>query len=200
MDWKPKTKFDTAKPQDLDCLVAVHPRPQAAPSPQLRSLDQTCRHGISLDVAQQGQQVVVTLHRETLEPSLIEVPVPHGSVRNAPAHRVRVSTLPEEACQLTILLRPDNKVPVIGQNTIRQDTQRLPLVRLDHDPLERLKVSLLSEHMHPADRSVKDVINQSPRRYSRCSWHSRKGYQNAGPASILVASPFPSRHRWRTGG
>jgi hypothetical protein len=33
----------------------------------------------------------------------------------------------------------------------RQDTNGLPLVRLDHDALERLKIGLLAEHLHPAD-------------------------------------------------
>jgi hypothetical protein len=33
----------------------------------------------------------------------------------------------------------------------RQDTNGLPLVRLDHDALERLKIGLLAEHPHPSD-------------------------------------------------
>jgi hypothetical protein len=39
----------------------------------------------------------------------------------------------------------------LDKNTIRQDTDWLPLVRFDHDALERLKVGLLAEHMHPPD-------------------------------------------------
>jgi hypothetical protein len=33
-----------------------------------------------------GQQMLVTLNREALEASLIEMPVSHGPVRHAPAH------------------------------------------------------------------------------------------------------------------
>jgi hypothetical protein len=29
-----------------------------------------------------------------------------------------------------------------------------------------------AEHVHPPDRSVQDVINESPRSYPRCSWHA----------------------------
>ena len=65
-------------------------------------------------------------------------------------------------------------------------------MRLNHDALERLEVGLLSEHMHPPDRSVKDVINKSTGCDSGCSWHHSNGYQNAGSMSILVASLFPS--------
>jgi hypothetical protein len=58
-----------------------------------------------------------------------------------------------------------------GQNAIRLDTNALPQVRLNHDALERLKLGLLAEHMHPADGSVKDVIDKARGRYTRCSWH-----------------------------
>ena len=57
----------------------------------------------------------------------------------------------EKIRHLTVRRRPNNEVPVVRQNTIRQDTNGLPLVRLDHDALERLKIGLLAEHMHPAD-------------------------------------------------
>jgi hypothetical protein len=36
----------------------------------------------------------------------------------------------------------------------------LPQVRLNHDTLERLKVGLLADYMHPADGSVHDVIDK----------------------------------------
>jgi hypothetical protein len=35
----------------------------------------------------------------------------------------------------------------------------LPQVRLNHEALERLKGGLRAEHMHPADGSVQDVID-----------------------------------------
>jgi len=49
---------------------------------------------------------------------------------------------------------------MVGQDTISQDADWLPLVCLDHDALERLKVILLSEHVHLPGRSVQDVIDQ----------------------------------------
>ena len=68
-------------------------------------------------------------------------------------YRARVREPPEVVGQSTVLLRPRDKVPVIGQNTIRQDAKRLPQVRFNHDPLERLKFGVLTEHVHPPDRS-----------------------------------------------
>ena len=57
--------------------------------------------------------MVVTLYRKTLESALIEVPVPHRPVRNAPPHRVHMRDPTEKVRQLTILLRPDHKVPMV---------------------------------------------------------------------------------------
>ena len=38
----------------------------------------------------------------------------------------------------------------------------LPQVRFNHDPLERLKVGVLTEHVHPPERSVQHMINETP--------------------------------------
>ena len=92
---------------------------------------------------------------------------------------------------MTVLLRPDNKVPVIGQDTVRQDTYWLPLVCLNHDALKRLKVDLLPEQMHLPGRSVQDVINKAARGHSRCSRHSFESYMDDGEATILATSQFP---------
>ena len=140
----------------------------------------------------------IALYGQTLESSLIHVPVTHGPMRHAPAHGVRVRQPPKKVRQLTILLRPDDKLPLVGQNTIRQNTDRLPRVRLNHDALKLLEVGNLAEHPHPADRSVQDVINESTRSHSRCSWHNSYRYPNRGSASILIASLFRSRDQLRS--
>jgi hypothetical protein len=51
--------------------------------------------------------MVVTLHRETLESSSIEVAVPDRPVRNAPAYGVRVREPPKKVRQLAVFLRPN---------------------------------------------------------------------------------------------
>src|SRR5208337_5229294 len=66
----------------LDRIVPMIPRPQAAPTPDLRSRNTPCTHGIPLDVSQNGQQMFVALHREALESSLIKMSVTHGPMRD----------------------------------------------------------------------------------------------------------------------
>ena len=107
----------------------MHPRPQAAPTPVLRPRDQPGPHSIPLDVPQDGQQMLVALHREALEPSLIQMTVPDGPVRDPPTHRMRVCQPTEEGRHLAVCVRPDGEVPVVGQDAVGQDADRVPLVR-----------------------------------------------------------------------
>ena len=72
----------------------------------LRPRDQPGPHSIPLDVPQDGQQMVVTLHREALEPSLIQMTVPDGPVRDPPTHRMRVCQPTEEGRHLAVCVRP----------------------------------------------------------------------------------------------
>ena len=125
-----------------------------------------------------------------MRPPATELSPRSAPMRYSPAHGVRVRQPPKKARQLAVLFRPDNKLPLVGQNTIRQNTDRSTLVRLNHDALELLEVGNLAEHPHPADRSVQYVINKPTRCDSRCSWHNTYRYQNRGATSILTASLF----------
>ena len=130
-------------------------------------------HSVPVDVPQDGQQMFVARHRESLkpEPSLIQMTVPDGPVRDPPTHRMRVCQPTEEGRHLAVCVRPDGEVPVVGQDAGGQDADRVPLVRLDHDPLERLEVGVLAEEVHLADRSVQHMVHLPAGCFSRCSWH-----------------------------
>jgi len=99
------------------------------------------------------------------------VRIPPSGARRASARRACAPAAEKKSGQSTVILRPDNEVPMVGHNTVRQDTNGLPLVRLYHHALERLEVGVLAEHVHPPDRSVQDVINEPSRCYPRCSRH-----------------------------
>ncbi len=114
--------------------------------------------------------MVVALHREVLEPSLIQMTVPDGPVRDPPTHRMRVCQLTQEGRHLAVCVRPDGEVSVVGQDAVGQDADRVPLVRLDHDPLERLEVGVLAEEVPLADRSVQHMVHLPAGRFSRYAW------------------------------
>ena len=72
----------------------------------------------------------------------------------------------------------------------------MSLVRLDHDPLKRLEVGVLAKEVHPADRSVQDMVHLPARCFSRCSWHGQETYQKAvapvNTSCVPVFVPFLS--------
>ena len=74
--------------------------------------------------------------REALEPPLVQMPAAHRAVRHVPAHRVRVGQPAHEGGQLAVLPRPDHEVPVVPHQAPGQEPRRMPLLGLDHDPLE----------------------------------------------------------------
>ena len=123
----------------------MHPRPQAAPTPALCTRGEPGANGIPLDVPQYGQQRLAVLNWEALESSLIERTMPHGPMRDPPAHRVRVRQPSEEVGELSVCLGPDDKVPMVGQDAVRQNADRMSRVRFDDDALERLEVGVFAE-------------------------------------------------------
>ena len=72
----------------------------------------------SLDGSQNGPQMCVALHRESLESSLIQMSVTHGPMHDPPGHRMRVPQPTEESRDLAVGLRPDNKVPTPARRVL----------------------------------------------------------------------------------
>ena len=99
---------------------------------------------------------------------------------------------------LAVGLRPDDKVPVIGQDAIRQDADGVSVVGFDHDVLERLEVGVLAQEVHPAHRSVQGMVHLPILCFSRGSWYREQGTKERRPPPILAASPFPLRPRFRS--
>jgi hypothetical protein len=93
-------------------------------------------------------------------------------MRDPPAHRVGVRQPAEEGGHFPIGLRPDDEVPVVGQDAVRQDADRVPPVRLEQDAMERLEVGVLAEQAHPAHRAVQHVVDLPAGRVSCASWHA----------------------------
>jgi hypothetical protein len=137
--------------------------------------------------------VVIALYRKTLESSLIEVPVSHGSVRDAPAHRVRMRQPTEEVRRLTVPIRPDDKIPMVRQDTVRENPNRFTLVRLDHDAFETPQSRPPCGTCAPCQRIGSGRGTQTPRGQPRCSLDASPFPGNGRSAQILDASSFPSR-------
>ena len=92
-------------------------------------------------------------------------------VGHPPADGVRQRQPAEKAAHLSLMARPDHKMPVVAHHAVRQDRQRFPLASLDQNPLKSREVLFRAMHDEPAGRPVHDVVNQTRRDDSRSSSH-----------------------------
>jgi len=79
-----------------------------------------------------------------------------------PALGVRERQPPEEPRQVAVFTRPDDHAPVVGHDAPRHQPHPAPLLRRDHDPLEREVVGLVLEDRHPRIRPVNHVVHIPP--------------------------------------
>jgi hypothetical protein len=84
--------------------------------------------------------------------------IPHGPACDPPPHCVRARQPPETGDHLAIGLGPDHEKPVVGQDAAGQYADRMTLMRLDNDPLERHEAGVFSKETHLADRAVQKMI------------------------------------------
>ena len=50
-------------------------------------------------------------------------------------------------------------MPMVGQDTIRQDPKRMTLAGLNHDALERIVIAIIAKQMNTPNSPIEDVIN-----------------------------------------
>ncbi len=158
-------------PSIAQLRAPVTPGPKAAPRPVLRTADDAGRQGIPLHVSAHRQEVLVLLNGKALETPLIEVSAADCVVRHVPAHGMGVGQPPKIGSHFSFLLRPDHEVPVRSHGAPCQNPQGVPIVGLDHDPLESLEIGLFAKQGKPCHRPVQDVVHIAAGCCSCSSWH-----------------------------
>jgi len=146
-------------------VFALHTA-QTRPTPRFRSLHEVCTQGIPLHVANDLVEVVFCFHRETLVRPLIEMAVPDLVTMLLPPFHMRVGHLLHERGKIAIPLGPNDKMPMVGHQTVSAQPHPASSQRFLNDPLERQKVLVLGEKQSPAHASVEHVENHPPRRMS----------------------------------
>ena len=79
--------------------------------------------GIALDVADNCLEMTIFLNRKGLESPLVEMARSFGVVVSVPTHCVGMRQPPKEIGYLILVLRFDNKMPMIGHHDVRKDRQ-----------------------------------------------------------------------------
>ncbi len=169
---------DASRPvgEDLAGLghAAMTP-PEAGPPPVLGPLDQVGPQGIPLDIAADGQEVLVALHGERLETPLVKMVGPRVMIVCVPAHGVRVREPADEGGQLAVGPRPQHHVPMIGHQAVGQQTDRAALPGLGHHGFECFIVPRFLEQRQTGYRPIQDVVDQAAGSNTGLSRHGLKG-------------------------
>jgi hypothetical protein len=98
-------------------VFALHTA-QTPPTPRFRSLHEVCTQGAPLHVANDLLEGVFCFHRETLVTPLIEMVVPDLVTMLLPPFHIRVGHLLHERGKIAIPLRPNDKMPMVGHQTV----------------------------------------------------------------------------------
>src|SRR5271157_4958566 len=107
-------------------------------------------------------EVVFCFHRETLVTPLIETAVPDLVTMLLPPFHMRVGHLLHERGKIAIPLGPNDKMPMVGHQTVSAQPHPASSLRFLNDPLERQKVLVLGEKHSPAHAPVEHVENHPP--------------------------------------
>ena len=134
---------------------------KAAVGPELGAGDEVGIKRIALDVAAEGEEMIVALDGEGFEAALVEVAVADGVMGDAPAHGVSVGEPAEKIGELVVFFRPDDEVPVGGHEAEGEDADGVALVSEEEDAEEGVVVGGFSEHGHAVDGAVEDVVDEA---------------------------------------
>ena len=107
--------------RDAAAVCGVLSRPEATPLPVFDNVDQIRSNRIPLNVTADRIEVLITLHGKGLERTLVYVAFTVAATECVPASHMRRGYLMHELGQLVILFWPDDKVPVVWQDAIRED-------------------------------------------------------------------------------
>jgi len=112
------------------------------------------------------------LDLETFEAALINMAAAQGMIMGMPAHGMSVREPLREGRELSLLLRPNDKVPIIGHQAIGEQPGRMRLQRLAEHALKGLVVAILLEQRQARNGSIENVIEVTSRRCTSNTGHA----------------------------
>src|SRR5712671_3101445 len=116
--------------------------------------------------------MLVFLDLETFEAALIDMAAPQGMIMGMPAHGMSVREPLREGREFSLLLRPNDKVPMIGHQAIGEQPGRMRLQRLAEHALKGIVVAILLEQRQARNGSVENVIDVTSRRCTSNTGHA----------------------------
>lgn len=149
----------------------------------LRVARQFRPEGISLNVTQHGQVMLVLLDGEGLEAALPDMAA--AAVMPVVAAHMGGQEPLHPAAEIAVVVRPKHKMEVIGHQAVAQETHGESLAGGFKQGDEGGVIRLLMKDLSPAVPAIKNVVAPSPQRRSCSSWHSRQ-FTAGEPVSSII--------------
>lgn len=146
---------------------------KGAPAPVLGTFREIRSQGVAFHVSHHRQEVLVVLHRERFEPTLIKMAGASSPVVSMPPHRVSDGQSAEEFTDLIIARRANHEMPVIRHGRKRENRQRDFRPCFVQDANKRVEVVRLLEDRHPSHGPIQDMEDFICRTYAASSRHPR---------------------------
>src|SRR4051812_48656750 len=117
---------------------------------------------------------MIGLDGKTLEASLVQRPGAGGTVGSVPTLRVGDGQQAEELAQLAILPRPEDLMPMIRHEAVRQQPRGETRVDISERALEGGVVAVVLEERHAPDRTIEHVVDDAASGGTRAAWHAKR--------------------------
>ena len=188
-----QTRQRPGSQQRLLLRVAVLPSIETAPTPRLGTLHEIGPQSVPLHVATNREEVLVVLNGKRLEAALIHMTAARAVPMSVPAPRVRQRQPADEPGEFVVFPRPDDHVPMIGQNAISQQPRFRAIDGFLQNAFERVIVFRLVKDRPPGISPIQNVINQTASRYSIRPSHDNKLPKPRHLVKKRVLTPFLTR-------
>ncbi len=168
--------------------------PQTSPPPLLRSHHEIGTLRIAFHVSSHNPEMLVALHGKRFVPTLVNMAQSRIASMLLPPPDMGDRQPLHKRCELTVVLRPHEQVPVVRHHGVRTNPHRRLFESVAQNLLERLIIRSLLEQLHSRHAAIQDVKHHSARSDPRCSWHRRTLTENPLDCQYRTCPAFcPSR-------
>ncbi len=151
-------------------FVGLRKPSKARPRPIFGTTDKPGTQGISFDVSQHREEVIITFDGERFETALPDMPARVVVAEIAPDMRSEQPMHP--SAQIPVALRPKGEMEMIRHQAIRQEAHRHPNRRLRHDLDKGSVIRGFMKHGSACVSAVDHMVRISADRTARGTRHS----------------------------
>lgn len=138
----------------------MFPNPQSAVGPLLGAVDQIRSQRISFDVAIDLVEMRIGFNRKRLEATLVDVALSGHVVIRLPTSDMRHRQPLHESPQVAVILRPQNKMPMIGHQAITSNPHRSLFQSVSDDAFKRQEILVVKKQLVLTNAPIKNVKNE----------------------------------------